>query len=156
MTEWCLRGNGSLERRQALLSSMFETARAKGSEVARLRQNNLSYALLLFGALFTVNLQFSKGWLAVGVSSMLFLFMIIVSVLDRRFHRYVHGWRQTEKHLIEKMVTLLNNPESDLSFRRYISEAELTAEKWAWQPCVTYILVAASLAYLAHTVILAV
>jgi hypothetical protein len=156
MTEWSLKGSGSLERRHALLSDMFAAARAKGSEVARLRQNNLSYALLLFGALFTVNVQFSKGWLTVGVSAMLCLIMTIESILDRRFHRYVHGWRQTEKHLIERTVTLLNDPANDLAIRRYISEAELTAEYFAWQPCITYLLVAASFAYLVYSVIPAV
>jgi len=134
----------SIVRRQELLGIMFETAKSKGTEIAQLRQTNLNYALLVFAALFTFSFQLTKGWYSVAVSAALCLIMCIFSSLDRRFHRFIHGWRASEKHLIESMATLLNKPQADLTFRRYISEAENTAEIWGLQPVITYSLVVVS------------
>ena len=149
--EWTLRGQAdpeSIARRQRLLGTVFEAARGKGTEVAQLRQTNMNYAILVFAALLTFSVQFSKGWYSVVVSAALLFMMCVFSSLDRRFHRYIHGFRATERHLIESMATLLNQPSADLAFRRYISEAEKTAERWSLQPIITYSLVVVSALHL--------
>jgi hypothetical protein len=152
-TEWTLRGQGdgeSIARRQALLDIIFDNARSKGTEIAQLRQTNLNYAILVFAALFTFSLQFAEGWYSVAVSAALFFVMFVFSSLDRRFHRFIHGWRAPEKHLVEKVTALLNDPNADLTFRRYISEAEYTAELGGLQPIITYSLVAVSALHLGY------
>jgi len=146
-TEWTLKGAldaENISRRQTMLSTLFETAKTKGAEIAQLRQTNLNYALLIFAALFTFSFQFAKGWYSVASSLALCFIMCVFCGLDRRYHKFIHGWRATEKHFIDKMATLLSNPEADVVFRRYIQEAEKTAECWGWQPVITYLLVAAS------------
>lgn len=152
-TKWTLRGSAdpeSIARRQELLGALFETARSKGTEVAQLRQTNLNYALLIFAGLFTFSFQFAKGWYSVAGSAALCFTMCVFSILDRKFHKFIHGWRATEKHLTERMTTLLNQPGDDLDFRRYISEAEPTAEFLALQPVITYSLVSASAVHFAY------
>ena len=150
---WTLQGQTdpeSIARRQELLTTVFEAARAKGTEIAQLRQTNLNYAILVFAALFTFTFQFSKGWYSVAVSAALLFIMIAFSCLDRRFHKFIHGFRATERHLINSMATLLNQPSSDIVFRRYISEAEQTAEWRSFQPIITYSLVAAAALHLLY------
>jgi hypothetical protein len=147
-TKWTLLGSinpESIARRQELLRSMYETARSKGAEVAQLRQTNLNYALLIFAGLFTFSFQFAKGWYSVIGSAALCLIMCIFCVLDRRLHKFIHGWRATEKHLTEKITYLLNYPSENIEFRRYISEAERNAEWRSLQPMIMYAFILASL-----------
>jgi hypothetical protein len=145
--KWTLKGEldpSSISRRQALLSTFFDNAKSKGSLIAKLRQTNLNYAIVIFAALFTFSFKFTKGWYSVTVSAALCLIMSIFSILDRKFHKYIHGWRDTEKHLMDKITTLLNKPQDDIVFRRYVKEAEQSAEAWGWQPIITYLLIAVS------------
>jgi hypothetical protein len=156
--EWTLRGQTDIEsiaRRQDILGTVLKAARGKGTEIAQLRQTNLNYAILVFAALFTFSFQFSKGWYSVAVSAALLFVMCLFSSLDRRFHKFIHGFRATERHLIDSMATLINQPSSDLTFRRYISEAQNTAERWSLQPVITYSLVVVSALHLFYCLWLA-
>lgn len=151
---WTLRGSPdaeSITRRQGLLGAMFENARSKGNELAQLRQTNLNFSLLIFAALFTFSFQFTKGWYSVAGSAALCFTMSVFCLMDRKFHKFMHGWRETEIHLTERMTNLLNQPEDDLKFRRHMVEAQETAQLTGLQPMITYALVLASTIHLAYS-----
>jgi hypothetical protein len=85
-SKWTLKGeldSASISRRHALLGIMFDNAKSKGSLIAKLRQTNLNYAIVIFAALFTFSFKFTKGWYSVAVSAALCLMMCIFSSLDR-------------------------------------------------------------------------
>jgi hypothetical protein len=155
---YTLRGspdNDNIERRLRLLSTLFETAKTRCAEIAHLRQNNLSYALVIFAGLFTFGVRFPSGWYSVWVSAALFVMMCFFSLLDRRFHRYIHGWRETEKIFVGLMESVTNDPNGDITFVRYVREGERKAEKNGLQPWITYLLVIASAAHLTYCFIFA-
>lgn len=157
LKEWTLSGEtdpGSITRRQGLLDTLFKDARDKGIEIAQLRQKNLNLAIIIFAALFTFSFRFSTGWYSVAVSAALVFIMGVFSILDRRFHKFIHGFRASERHLTGTMVALLNEPSSDLVFRRYISAGKKTAEWRAWQPIITYALVVVSVFHLIYCLII--
>lgn len=151
---WTLRGStgAALETKLAVLTTMFETTKEKGMEVAQLRQKNLNYALIIFAGISTFSFTVVKGeWYSVCCCAALLVIMFCFAKLDRKFHRYIHGWRETEKFFTTKMVQLINNPKQDIKFIRYIAKGEKKAEAKGHQPLITYSLVIGALAQLLYS-----
>lgn len=141
---WMLKGSterDNADRKVSFLSLLLDTAKTKGTEVAQLRQRNLNYALLIFGGLLAFSLQFASSWYSVWVSVSLLAMMCFFSLLDRRFHRYIHGWRETEKMFMDKITSVINDSHGDVEFVRYYKEGEEKAERFGLQPWITYLLV---------------
>jgi hypothetical protein len=156
---WTLNGGtgiGYVAHRLAFLSSLFDTAKSKGSEIAQLRQRNLNFALIIFAAFISFQFQFPSAWYSVWASAAFVALMCFFALLDRRFHRYVHGWRETEKLFMDMISTVLNNPDQDITFARYVREGEDKAEKCSLQPWITYLLVAGSLIHSVYCMVRAI
>ena len=86
------------------------------------------------------------------VAIALLVIMIVFCLLDRRTHTYIHGWRATEKQFMELLSNLINKPEEDVSYLRYIKEGEKTAELFALQPIIYYLLDASAIINLVYSI----
>jgi hypothetical protein len=156
---WTLNGatdNAHLTHRLAFLSSLFDTAKSKGSEVAQLRQRNLNFALIVFAAFISFQVRFPSGWYSVWASAAFVALMCFFSLLDRRFHAYAHGWRETEKLFMDMISSVINSPDQDITFVRFVREGKDKAEKFSLQPWITYLLVAGSLMHFVHCLVSAI
>ena len=137
MLEYPLNGprdEQNIDARATFLTAWLNRLAQKGDHISELRQKNLNYALIIFAALFTVSMKFpmpSAKPYSVCISLALLGIMIVFCVLDRRYHRYIHGWGETEKVitppsltealLMEKAGPALYSyaPMSGVSSRRY-------------------------------------
>jgi hypothetical protein len=54
--------------------------------------------------------------------------MLIFCLLDRRLHKMSHGWQGTGKRIALALAEAINDPSKDVSFPRYHSPAERTAQ----------------------------
>lgn len=137
---------GSDEKENTGLRIDFSTALLNRAErrslyLGELRQKNVYYALVTFAGLFTVGLSLKTRLYSLLVSLILFLIMVVFCLLDLRLHKYVHGWRKTEKLFIGRLNELINDPSKNVTFLTYAEDGERDAEKFVFQPIIFYLLV---------------
>lgn len=135
----------NLQQRCEVLSDALKDAAQKGFHLSELRQKNLNYALLIFAGLFTFCLKFPTMPYTDIVSYALVALMALFCALDRRLHRFVHGWRETKKMLMMRITHVVSYPHYPICFRRYVREGEAKAEKFGLRPFVFYMLVLGSI-----------
>lgn len=156
MRVYKLRGSEETENikhRISFLTKELNGAEKKEIYIGELRQKNMNYALVVFAGLFAFGLSFPTKIFSLAASLSLFLIMLVFCLLDRRYHKFIHGWRKTEK-IIEKVISeVINNPKQDVEFPRYAEEGEREAEKFHLQPIIYYFLVLGGFFHLIYSII---
>lgn len=155
MKEYTLNGSEkdqNIDRRVNLLTALFDRADLKGNHISELRQKNLNYALIIFAGLFTFTMKFPSKLYSVFISAALLGIMIVFCLLDRRYHKFIHGWRKTKTMFMEKVADVINEPRKEVSFVRYLKEEEKTAEFRSLQPIIFYCLVFSGLVHVGYFV----
>jgi uncharacterized membrane protein len=137
--------NTNLINRLDFISLLYKTSVEKSNFLGEYRQKTFNFALVIFAALFTVILKDISINITIFSSLSLFLIMIILCLLDRRFHKKSHAWLETEKILSGVICEMINNPNMDISFMRYYKYGEKKAEIKSLQPIIYYMLIIASL-----------
>lgn len=143
MKEYVLKGSvvdANIERRIALLTSLMLQAEQKISHMSELRQRNMNYALVIFAGLFTLTMQFPSGLYSVFVCLVLLGIVGVFCKLDRRLHKFIHGWGKTKTRFMECIHTIIEVPSEDVTFQRYYPKAEGKAELTSLQPMIFYFL----------------
>jgi hypothetical protein len=143
----------NIDRRIAFLTSLLGIAERKGPYLGQLRQRNMNYALVAFAGLFTFSFKMPTKLYSLFVSAALFIIVLVFCLLDLRFHKFVHGWRESEKAFIKAISEVINDPTKKITFVRYIEEAEREAENFSLQPMIFYLLVVASFIHLLYSLI---
>lgn len=133
-------GEGNDER-VTVLTKLLDIVFAKENHIDSLRQRNITIALAIFAGLFGFGLGSPEGTKACFASLGLSVLMLVFTILDRRLHMFSHGWRRTRWELTSRLSDVINDPSLDVSFLRYYSEAETTAEWHTLQPVIYYFLV---------------
>jgi hypothetical protein len=126
------------------LTTMLNNAEAKMNHIDGLRQRNMNIAAIIFAAMYSFGLH--PLGLAIRPLSFgaLMLIMVVFSLLDRRLHKFQHGWRKTRRHFVETLRDVINQPNDDVSFQRYYEEGEKESERFALQPVLYYMLTIAA------------
>jgi hypothetical protein len=153
MKEYLLKGsadNANIERRISLLSSLLQQAEQKITHISELRQRNINYALVIFAGLFTFTLKFTSGLYSLFVSVAMLAMVAIFCMLDRRLHKFIHGWGKTKTEFMECINTIINNPSEDIKYQRYYPDGERTAELKALQPMIFYFLLIGGFVHLVY------
>ena len=157
--EYRLRGSTSvshIDRRVNLLVSVLDEAVQRGKQISEFRQRNLNYALIIFAGILTFSMRFSESQTkpyTLLVSMALLGIMFVFWLLDGRCHKFIHGWRTTEKHLMEMISKVANDPGTDIWYRRYVKEGEKTAEPFARQRIIFYLLIAGAVGQLVISIV---
>lgn len=142
--EFTLNGSKSpanIERRISLLTELMRHADQQSFHISELRQKNLNYALFIFAGLFTFNMKFRPEINSFLISFALFVIMIVFCILDRRYHRHIHGWRRTKMEFVNRINDIINAPSRAVVYRRYWNVGEKTAEPVAPIPVIYYFLI---------------
>ncbi len=157
--EYLLRGSTSvshIDRRVNLLVSVLDEAVQRGKQIGEFRQRNLNYALIIFAAILTFCTRFSEAQakpysllVPIALLGIMFAFWL----LDGRCHRYIHGWRATEKHLMEMISSVVNDPGTEILYRRYVQEGEKTAEPFSRQRIIFYLLIVGAVGQLVISIV---
>jgi len=142
----------NFDQRIAFLTKLFEKADQKGDHITGLRQKNLNLALVIFAAVITYTMGQQSSVYSFAIAVALLCMMIIFALLDRRFHKFVHGWRASRKLIAKKIIKLLNDPSSDIYCYPYLKSAEKDAEKDSLQPLIFYFLILGALGHLTYVV----
>lgn len=156
MKEYTLRGtvdDANIERRIGLLSSLLLQAEQKITHMAELRQRNMNYALVIFAGLLTLTMKFPPEAYSAFVSVPLLAIVGVFCMLDRRLHKFVHGWGKTRTRFMERINIIINDPSEDIIYQKYYPEGERTAELTALQPMIFYFLWCGGLVHLVYSVV---
>ena len=156
MKELTLKGGPekeNAERRIGLLTCLLHQAEQKITHISELRQRNLNYALVIFAGLFTFSMKFAVELYSVFVAGVLLAIMIVFSRLDRRLHKFIHGWGRTRYELVKRINQVINAPTADVTYQIYWPEAEKTAQPLALQPIVFYFLVVGGVIHLTFLIL---
>ena len=144
----CLKGTGAggdHESRITFLTAMLNNAEVKMNHFDKLRQTNMNIALVIFagmcGFAFQTALPSFRQFSFVALA----LVMVIFCLLDRRYHRFQHGWRRTRKQITLALTAGISQPQEDVTVDRYYPEGENRAEVFSLQPVLYYLLAAAAL-----------
>ena len=136
------------------LSGLIDHCQTKVNHIDGLRQRNMSIALAIFAVLVGFGLRASGHLPAVFTASALFALTLTSCLLDRRLHKWSHGWRGTAHGMLTAAKNALNEPVEPISFERYRSTSEAEAELFSLLPILYYILVLLSgLAYFAFVAV---
>ena len=153
MKKYLLKGSiddANIERRIGLLSALLQQAEQKINHISELRQRNMNYALVIFAGLFTFTMKFTSGLYSVFVSVALLAIVGIFCMLDRRLHKFIHGWGKTKTEFMKCINTIINNPSEDIKYQRYYPEGGRTAELRALQPMIFYFLLGGGFIHLVY------
>ena len=131
----------NIERRISYLKLLFNNAANKEIHVTEIRQRNLNYALIIFAGLFSISWTLPLKTYSLSISFTLFLIMLVFCLIDRKYHKFIHGWRKSRKIFNDKINEIINNPTIEVSFPRYAKEAENEAEIFGLHPIISYLLV---------------
>ena len=133
----------NIRHRIDFLTVLHNTADNKERYIGNLRQRNLYYALAIFAALFTIGLRYPTKFYAFASAIALFSIMLVFYYLDKRYHKFIHGWRKTQKEIARAISEVINNPTQVKEVKRYYEEGEkeTDAEKLHLQPIIYYLLV---------------
>ena len=123
---------------------MLNNAEVKMNHIDGLRQRNMNIAAIIFAAIFSFGLQSSVHAVRPFSLTGLTLIMLVFSLLDRRLHRFQHGWRKTRRRFVEALRDIINKPNDDVAVQRYYEEGEKEAERFALQPVLYYMLTLAA------------
>jgi hypothetical protein len=126
--------------RVAILTALVGGAMEKEQHIDGLRQRNITVALAAFAGLFGFGVTALGGSHTIIVTVALTAVMVVFTLLDRRLHKYSHGWRRTRRELTLRLAEAANGPARDVTFHIYYSEAEKTAEWHSLQPVIYYFL----------------
>jgi hypothetical protein len=122
-----LKNSHYIEKKIEFIRNLLDNAVKRSITLAEIRQKTLNFALTIFGGLFVANYtQFEKPS-SIFLSLGLLFIMCTFYLLDRRYHKYIHGWRDTEK-IFEKRITEILNGEVEISIPRYVKIGEENAE----------------------------
>ena len=135
------------------LTNMLNNSEAKMNHIDGLRQRNMNIAAIIFAAMCTFAFQSSGRAFRPLSFIALVLIMVVFSLLDRRLHRFQHGWRKTRLRFVEALRYVINDPNCDVTVQRYYEEGEREAEPFALQPVLYYILTLAAAGSLFLTII---
>ena len=135
-------GSDRNAHRVSVLTALLSNAESKVNHIDELRQKNMNVALLIFAGLFGFALRFADQSTASYTAFPLACLMLIFCLLDRRLHKISHGWQGTGKRIALALAEAINDPLKDVSFPRYYSPAEGTAQWFSLQPTLYYLLVA--------------
>ncbi len=156
MKEYVLRGAAekeTAERRIGLLTSLLHQAEQKITHISELRQRNLNYALVIFAALFTFIMKFPAELYSAFIAAVLLSIMTVFCMLDRRLHKYIHGWGKTRTEFMVRINAIINDPKADVTYQRYWPEGEKRAELFSLQPTIFYFLVFGGLVHFLFLVV---
>jgi hypothetical protein len=132
------------QERIGFLSTMLNNTEAKMNHIDGLRQTNMNIAAIIFAGMFSFGFQSSVRAFRPFSLAALALVMLVFTLLDRRLHRYQHGWRKTRRHFVEALRDVINNPNDDVTVQRYYQDGEKEAERFALQPVLYYMLTLAA------------
>ncbi len=147
MTEMTLKGDPTGDRnshRVSYLTTAVNNAETKVNHLDNMRQKNFTIALVIFAGLFGFALKTVQTFSPLLTAGALLLLMLLFTTLDRRLHRMSHGWQETRKIFMFRLTDVINNPQDDVTFVRYYSEAERKAQWFSLLPVLYYVLVVGS------------
>lgn len=131
----------NIDRRITFVTVLLQQTEQKITHISELRQRNMNYALLLFAAMFTFTMKFPlSGLHSAFLSVVLLAIMAVFCKLDRRLHRFIHGWGRTKHEFVKRINQIINEPEKDVKCLSYFKDGEKTAEPGALQPVIFYFL----------------
>jgi uncharacterized membrane protein len=148
MDTLCLKGTaagGDHESRIGMLTTMLNNAEAKMNHIDGLRQTNMNIALVIFAGMCGFAFQTASPSFRQASFIALALVILIFCLLDRRFHRFQHGWRMTRRQMVLALAEAISKPKDDVTVDRYYPEGEDRAEVFALQPVLYYLLTAGAL-----------
>lgn len=129
------------QQRIEFLKAMLNNAELKMNHIDGLRQRNMNIAIIIFVGMYGFVLQSSLQIFHPLCFVVLTLAMFVFTLLDRRLHRFQHGWRKTRRHFVEALRDVINSPNNDVNVQRYYEEGEQEAEKFSLQPVLYYLLI---------------
>ena len=139
-----------IQRRIDFLKLLYDTAVRINGLISDLRQKNLYYALAISGALFAYTFRYLEGFQLVVISIGLLLMMLAFCLMDRRYHKRIHGWRKTQRMIGRTICEVMGNPLANREVKRYFVEGEAEASKKSLQSWIYYLLVAGAVASLIY------
>jgi hypothetical protein len=110
------------DRTLSLLTNLKDSAERKEIFIEDLRKKLINYALIIFAGTFTFGITHAKEGYAFFSALALFIAVICLAILDRRYHKYSHGWRETQKQFVSLICDVLNGFGNSIQFRRYVVE----------------------------------
>jgi hypothetical protein len=140
-----LKSSANNQPRIDFLTVMLNNAEAKMNHIDGLRQRNMSIAAIIFGGMFSFAFQSTVSTFRPLSLAALTLIMFVFTLLDRRLHRFHHGWRETRGHFVEAIRDVINDPNNDITVQRYYQEGEEEAEWGTLRPILYYLLVVAAI-----------
>jgi len=135
----------NIDQRIAFLVTLLNIAERKGLSISEIRHKYLNYALITFAGLFTIGLSLPTKSFSSFVFAVLLILMSVFCLLDRRFHTFFHGWKKSEKILMQGISEVINNPINEIKIMRYAIDGEKEAEMFSLQPWIFYFLVVMSI-----------
>ena len=96
----------------SFINDLLSNAVKKEVFITDIRQKNLNYALIAFGGLFSFGIV-QKGPVSVSIAISLLLIIIAFFWSDNNYHRYIHGWRKTQKYIEKILSEIINESTND-------------------------------------------
>lgn len=126
------------------IKQLIDNTVSRSISISQIRQRNLNFALLVFGALITFTYSSLGEDLLIPISIFLPIVSIAFWLTDHRHHKYIHGWAETQK-LLEQSIKDLLNKDHKIIVPRYSKIGEYSAERCIGQPLVFLLLFIGSL-----------
>ena len=104
-----------------------------------LRSKNFNFALVIFAALFSIGIYLNTPRQRIIVSTVITVFMIMFLLIERKYHKYSHGFQTPSYQLIHEMANI--NKKSPITIIKFDEKYASEAEKYSLQAVIYYLLI---------------